>query len=176
MNKRKKTFWAKLKAASQEERIQMWKEHFRDLLGKSPKHSTKIIDNQLKHKHKTMRVYSRKALTKVKNRKTSGLDEIPLKVWKTMKFDDLLLQYCNAVYNQNTIDRWTKGYISTFPKKSDLGITKNYWDITLTSIVAMIYNTLLLNRIKPEIEKILRKNQNGETSPQHQRFWQSIES
>ena len=33
--------------------------------------------------------------------------------------------------------------------------------ITLSSIVAKIYNTLLFNCIEPEIDKILRKNQNG---------------
>ena len=32
---------------------------------------------------------------------------------------------------------------------------------TLISIAAKIYNALLLNCVKPEIEKILRKNQNG---------------
>ena len=40
-------------------------------------------------------------------------------------------------------------------------IAKNYYGITLTSIAAKIYNTLQLNRIEPEIEKILWKNQNG---------------
>ena len=44
-------------------------------------------------------------LSKIKNRKTAGLDEIPAEIWKTKKFDDLLLRYCNIVYNQNTIDR-----------------------------------------------------------------------
>ena len=48
-----------------------------------------------------------------------------------------------------------------FTKKGDLGLAKNYWDITLTSIAAKIYNALLRNRIEPKIEKILRKNQNG---------------
>ena len=46
-----------------------------------------------------------------------------------------------------------------FSKKGDLGIAKNYWDITLTSIAAKIYNALLLTYIEQEIERILRKNQ-----------------
>ena len=100
-------------------------------------------------------------LRKIRNRKDAGLHEIPQEVWKTRKFDDKLLWYCNAVYNQNIIDRWTKGCILPFPKKGDLRIAKNYWGITLTSIAAKIYNALLLNHIKPEIEKVLRKNQNG---------------
>ena len=39
--------------------------------------------------------------------------------------------------------------------------SKNYRGITLTFIAAKVYNALLLNHIKPEIKKILRKNQNG---------------
>ena len=53
-----------------------------------------------------------------------------------------------------------KGCILPFPKKSDLGLAKNYWGITLTSIAAKIYNAPLWNRIEPKINKILRKNQN----------------
>ena len=94
-------------------------------------------------------------LRKFKNRKTAGLDEIPPEVWKTREFDDI---HCNTVYNQNTIDRWTKGCISPVFKKGDLGLAKNYRGITLTSIAAKICYALLCNR---KIENILRKKQNG---------------
>ena len=100
-------------------------------------------------------------LRKIKNRKAAGLDEIPPEVWKTRQFDDILLRHCNAVYNQNPIDRWMKGCILPFPKKCDLGLAKNYRGITLTSIAAKIYNALLRNHIEPKIDNILRKNQNG---------------
>ena len=36
-------------------------------------------------------------ITKIKNRKAAGLEEIPPEVWKTRKFDDTLLRCCNAV-------------------------------------------------------------------------------
>ena len=84
----------------------------------------------------------------------------PQKYWKTREFDDILPRHCNAVYNQNIIDRWTKGCIPTFPKKGDLGLAKNYRGIN-TSIAVKTYNALLCNRIEPKIENILRKNQNG---------------
>ena len=49
--KRKSTSRAKLKTAGQEERLHLWKEHFKNLLGKSLKVTdepiTKIINNQL---------------------------------------------------------------------------------------------------------------------------------
>ena len=75
-----------------------------------------------------------------------------------------LTTYCsdtNVVYNQNPIDKWMKGCILPFPKKGDLGLAKNYRDITLTSITAKIYNALLHNSIEPKIDNILRKKQNG---------------
>ena len=100
-------------------------------------------------------------LRKIKDRKATRLDEITPEVWKTRKFDEILPRHCNAIHNQNTIDRWTKGCILPFPKKDDLGLAKNYRGITLTSIAANIYHALLCNRIEPKIEKILRKNQNG---------------
>ena len=53
-----------------------------------------------------------------------------------------------------------KGCILPFPIKGDLRLTKNYRGITLTSIAAKIYNALLRNRIEPQIDNILRKNQN----------------
>ena len=53
------------------------------------------------------------------------------------------------------------GCLLPFPKKGDLGLPKNYRGITLTAIAAKIYNLMLLNRIRLEIDPILRKNQNG---------------
>ena len=54
-----------------------------------------------------------------------------------------------------------EGRILPFPKKGDLGITQNYRGITLTAIAAKTYNSTLRNRIQPEIENVLRRNQNG---------------
>ena len=47
-----------------------------------------------------------------------------------------------------------KRCILPFPKKGDLRLEKNY-------IAAKIYNALRRNRIEPQIDNILRKNQNG---------------
>ena len=162
---RKSTAKAKLKAANQQERIKLWKQHCENLLGNPPnitqEPTTRIISEQLDIKLGPFTKELDSVLRKIKNRKAAGLDEIPPEVWKTRQFDDILLRHCNAVYNQNPIDRWTKGCILPFPKKGDLGLAKNYRGITRTSITAKIYNALLRNRIVPQIDKILRKNQNG---------------
>ena len=166
VSRRKSTATAKLKAASQQERVKLWEQHFKNLLGSPPKITdepiTRIISKQLDVK---LGPFTKEeldsVLKKIKNRKAAGLDEIPPKVWKTRQFDDILLRRCNAVYSQNRIERWMKGCILPFPKKDDLGLAKNYRGITLTSIAAKIYNVLLRNRIEPKIDNILRKNQNG---------------
>ena len=166
VSRRKSTAKAKVKVANQQERIKLWKQHFENLQGNPPKvmHEpiTRIISKQLDIKlWPFTQEELNSVLKKIKNRKAAGLDEIPLEVWKTRQFDDILLRHCNAVYNQNPIDRWKKGCILPFPKMGDLGLAKNYRGITLTSIAAKIYNALLQNRIEPKIENILRKNQNG---------------
>ena len=80
---------------------------------------------------------------------------------KLGEFQEILLHFCNSVYNQDPIKRWNEGCLLPFPKKGNLALTKNYRGITLTSIASKIYNLMLLNRIRPNIEDILRKNQNG---------------
>ena len=47
------------------------------------------------------------------------------------------------------------------PKKGNLSKVDNYRGIALTSIVSKTLNRMILNRIKPAMEKILRINQNG---------------
>ena len=166
VSRRKNTAKVKLKPANQQERIKLWKQHFENLLGNPPKIThepiTRIISKHLDIKLGpfTQEVLD-SVLKKIKNRKAAGLDEIPPEVWKARQFDDILPRHCNAVYNQNPIDRWMKGCILPFPKKGDLGLVKNYRGITLTPIAAKIYNALLRNRIEPKIDIILRKNQNG---------------
>ena len=165
MSRRKRTAKAKLKATNQQERMKLWKQHFENLLGNSPKVThepiTRIISKQLGIKLGPFTLEEPDSvLRKIKNRKAARLDEIPPQVWKTRQFDDILLRHCNAEYNQNRIDRWMKGCILPSPKKGDLGLAKNYRGITFTSIAAKIYNALLRNHIEPKIDNILRKNQN----------------
>ena len=155
----------------------MKKQHFENLLGKPPKVTdepiTKIICNQIDIKQGQFtqeEVYL--VPRKIKDKKSAGLDVIPPKLWKTREFDYILLRYCN----ENATDRWTKGCILPFPKKGDLGISKNYLGITLTSIAGKIYNAPLRNRVEPKIEKIGRnKMAFREIDPRHHKFLLSVE-
>ena len=71
----------------------------------------------------------------------------------------MLLQLCNVVFQQITKEKWIKGCILPFSRKGDLGITKNYRGTILTDIAGKVYNVLLLNHIKSEIEKTQEKSE-----------------
>ena len=107
---RKTTNKSKLKAANQEERINLWKEHFQNLLGKPPKVIDRpikqIFENELNIKKGNFDMEELEVvLKKLSNGKACGLDDIPAEVWKTRNFNKELLAMCNAVYNQQRIDR-----------------------------------------------------------------------
>ena len=85
MSERRRTLRAKLKATNQEERIHKWKDHFKNLLGNSPKvtHKSikKIIDCQQDTKlAQFMKEKLDVVLTEFQIRKAAGLDEIYHKV------------------------------------------------------------------------------------------------
>ena len=82
VSRRKSTAKAKLKAASQQERVKLWEQHFKNLLGSPPKITdepiTRIISKQLDIKLGPFtKEELNSVLKKIKNRKAAGLDEIP---------------------------------------------------------------------------------------------------
>ena len=79
--------------------------------------------------------------------------------------DQIILDFFNeALHNGDLPDQWKQLLIVPVPKKGDLTKTSNYRGIALTSVVLKTLNKLILNRLQPFIEPILRDNQNG--------FWQ----
>ena len=77
-------------------------------------------------------------------------------------FHQLLLKYCNLAFTELLCPSvWPKSHIIPFPKKGDLSLATNYRGISLLSIAAKIFNKLILNRLVPKIDPLLRKNQNG---------------
>ena len=56
--------------------------------------------------------------------------------------------------------QWSILNIIPIHKKGNLSLGSNYRSISLTSLVAKIYNRMILNRIRPHLDCHLRKNQN----------------
>ena len=104
VSRRKSTAKAKLKAANQQERVKLWKQHFKNLLGNPPKVTnepiTRIISKQLDIK---LGPFTKEeldsVLRKIKNRKAAGLDEIPQKYGRP----DNSTTYCSDNATQSII-------------------------------------------------------------------------
>ena len=76
--------------------------------------------------------------------------------------DNIILDFCNdALLNGKKPDQWSILNIIPIPKSGDLSLGGNYRGISLSSIVAELYNKMILNRIRPELDIHLRANQNG---------------
>ena len=98
----------------------------------------------------------------LKSSKAFGPDNIPAIIWKDDIFHDLLLKLCNfCLINKTCPSTWRTSQIIPVPKKGDLTLVTNYRGISLLPIAAKIYNKLILNRLLPKVEPLLRKNQNG---------------
>ena len=85
MSRRKSTAKAKLKAANQQERIKLWKQHFENLQGNPPKFTHELITrNTRKQLDIKLEPFTQEeldsVLEKIKNRRAAGLDEIPPEV------------------------------------------------------------------------------------------------
>lgn len=52
-------------------------------------------------------------------------------------------------------------YVIPVPKSGHLTVTDNYRGISLTCILAKMFNRMMLNRLRPAIDPLLRNNQNG---------------
>ena len=57
--------------------------------------------------------------------------------------------------------QWSKCDIVPIPKSGNLEEVGNYRGIALSAVIAKIINKMLLNRIQPYIDPLIRPNQNG---------------
>ena len=164
----RKISYIRIKGGSAEKRKSNWLSHFKSLLGNPPKLNDQPLP-KIKISDKlniSTSPFTKEELLIVlksfSNNKSPGLDNIPTILWKDNIFHNLLLEFCNHTLVQFTSpSSWLKGNIIPVPKKGDLTSASNYRGITLTPIAAKIFNKLLLNRIVPALDPLLRKNQNG---------------
>ena len=97
-------------------------------------------------------------LNKAKPSKAFGPDKIPAIIWKDEHFYELLLKLCNFCEHKRCPSSWRKSHIIPVPKKGDLSLVTNYRGISLIPIAAKIYNKLIINRLLPYVDTLLRNN------------------
>ncbi|XP_072046988.1 uncharacterized protein [Amphiura filiformis] len=157
-----------IKGDTESERLHSWFSHFQQLLGNPPVITNEDEPIEQVHREFDMRTDAfdqeeYEAAKKVINEgKSAGDDDITPEVLKRCNLDDIILSFCNeALLQGRKPEQWSILNLIPIPKSGDLREGRNYRGICLSSIVAKTYNRLLLNRIRPFLDPVLRMNQNG---------------
>ena len=156
-----------IKTRNKEDRLTIWYEFFKKLLGdKHDINSTEIKGIYPETLDISVGYFTNSEYTKVKNNlidsKATGTDGIPPEVFKYTNLDDIILKFVNQMLIQNKKPaQWSKCDIVTIPKSGNLEEVGNYREIALSAVIAKIINKMLLNRIQPYIYPLLRPNKNG---------------
>ena len=161
-----------IKGGSSKKRIDNWTSHFGKLLGEVPKIPNNSflpriqISDLLDIDTSLFSLDELRSVTKQLNpTKAFGPDYISPIIWKSEVFETILLNLCNFCFTHNICPSvWRCSQIIPVPKKGDLSLPTNYRGISLMPIAAKLYNKLILNRLIPFIDPLLRDNQNGFSS------------
>ena len=155
---------------TEREQLERWKEHFSEILNQNEPDTSCDLGNE--HARDMLNVNLsdisleevRSALRKLKNNKAAGADDIQPELLrhggKTLEME-LLHLFKNFGNKKESQRDWDQGVIVTIPKKGDLSDCNSWRGITLLSILGKVFCTILLDRLKSELDAILREEQAG---------------
>lgn len=154
--------------ATTDEQLQRWKEFFEFPI--APPNNLVPIDARLRQNPRRdiqttapRREEVASAIAKLKNNKSSGLDNLPAELFKyTPALSDYIWPIINEAWSAGIVPLdWKEGVIVTIPKKGDLSECRNWRGITLLNTIQKIIAFIILDRISPAVEASLRKEQAG---------------
>ena len=100
----------------------------------------------------------------MKKGKSAGVDNIPAEVVQAGGEDVItaLTTICKKIWQTGEWPTpWTQSLVITFPKKDNLQQCQNYRTISLISHPSKVRLKIILNRLKPQAEKIIAEEQAG---------------
>ena len=159
-----------IRGGSKDERLKVWYNHFNNLLGKDPQLPDDAVEEEIPKLFKDIQIndqhFTLDELKKAKQSltlgKACGPDDIPPDILKLCNFDDIILKFANKLLVDGCKPEvWSKINLIPVPKTGDLSDPGNYRGISLSSVTAKLVNKMILNRIQPTIDPLLRNNQNG---------------
>ena len=112
--------------------------------------------------HPILREEVEAAVKTLKKGKSAGVDNIPAEMVQAGGEDMLsvLLIICSKIWQTGEWPtQWTQSLVITLPKKGSLQLCQNYCTISLISHPSKVMLKILLNRLKPEAEKIIAEEQ-----------------
>ena len=154
-------------ADSQEERITLWRDHFKRLLASRPPDVAlpvlQVYEGTLPVDECSISLDEiATTASQLKTGKACGMDSIPPELLKLTGIHETLLPVLNQAFETGVVpEEWKVSGIIPIFKKGDASVCANYRGIALMSLAAKLYNRILLNCIQPHVEPLLRPNQNG---------------
>ena len=104
------------------------------------------------------------AIHQAKSGKAPGIDQVTAEALQKggMEVKRAIHDICNLVYHLKFAPhQWKKSVLIPIFKKGAKKLMTNYRGISLMSVAAKLYNRLLLHRLRPVIDPLLRDNQAG---------------
>ena len=104
------------------------------------------------------------AIKTLKCGKAAGVDNIPaeLLIQGGKPVSDVLTAICNNIWESGEWPTaWTRSLIITLPKKGNLQLCQNYRTISLISHASEVMLKIILNRLRPQADKIIAEEQAG---------------
>ena len=145
-----------------------WRDHFEELLNRpAPSNPPDIplVSEVLEvNCERPDREEIRKAISLLKTGKAPGPDEIPAEAIKAdMETSiEMLYDLIGKIWDTEEIPiGWKEGYLVKIPKKGDLQECRIYRGIMLLSVPGKVLNRIILERLKNEVDNILRDHQAG---------------
>ena len=100
----------------------------------------------------------------MKKGKSAGVDNNPAELGQAGGEDvtTTLMTICNKIWQTGEWPTpWTQSLVITLPKKGNLQQCQNYRTISLISHPGKVMLKVILNRLKPQAERIIAEEQEG---------------
>ena len=114
--------------------------------------------------HPILRREVEAAVQSLKKGKSAGVDNIPAELVQAAGEDVIttLTTICNKIWQTGEWPTpWTQSLVITLPKKGNLQQCQNYQTISIISHSIKVVLKIILNRLKPQAEKIIVEEQAG---------------
>lgn len=149
--------------------LKRWKEHFEGHLNTQFPHVETALEdiqeNQVENNNEYItREEVVNAINKMKIRKSPGIDNITAEMLKTggEPMVEMLLRIFNRVWEEERVPSdWAKMLVTPIHKKGNKLDPANYRAISLLSIPGKVFWSILLERIKPQMERFMSRSQFG---------------
>lgn len=149
-----------------------WKEYFEDMLNTEKAVQRIDADEEEENQIMTELIEEqeikieevKEAMAKIKIGKAAGHDRISPEMIKNIgeRSIEVLTKLFNKIWTEERIPQdWEIGIILPIFKKGDYRECKNYRGITMISVIAKMYERILDNRLKLQIETQLEDSQSG---------------